>query len=58
MQYASVMSLVASCEPGGRRWISNEMTEKVPQVVANKSESTHELINEFGNLVEGVFGKE
>ena len=58
MQYASVTSLVASCEPGGRQWISNEMTDKVPQVVANMSESTRELINKFGNLVEGVFGKE
>ena len=52
------MSLVASCEPGGRQWISNEVTEKVPQVVANESESTCELIDELGNLVEGVFGKE
>ena len=34
------------------------MTEKVPQVVGNESESTHELIDEFENLVERVFRKE
>ena len=47
---------MANCEPGGSQCMSSATMENVPHVMGNKSESTCELMDEFGKLLEVELG--
>jgi len=52
------MSLVAICEPGGRRQSKRHVTENVPQVVGKSSELIKELIDGLGKPIDVLYGNE